>query len=122
MLVLPGRAKPVRDLLHDLPIRPAAFHRLENLVQPLDTPFRAGEGTLLLQARTSGQHYVRELAGLAKKDILNHEEVELAETGADIVGIRIDDAHLFTKQVHPLELPLVNRLNHFAIVQTLDAL
>src|SRR5258708_14099224 len=119
MLVLPRRATPVSYLLHDLPVRPAAFHRLESLVQPLDTPFRAGEGTLLLQARTSGQHYVRELAGLAKKDILNHEKVELAETGADIVGIRIDDAHLFPEQSHRLNLPLVNGINHSVASQTL---
>ena len=71
MLIIPGGAQPIRDLLHNLPVRAAALGRLENLVQPLDAPFRAGEGTFFLQARTRGQHYVGESAGRAEKDILD---------------------------------------------------
>ena len=59
MLVLPRRAKPIRYLLHDLPVRPAAFHRFENLVQPLDTPFRTGEGALFFQAGARRKHVGR---------------------------------------------------------------
>ena len=102
-----------------MPVRAAASDRFESLVEPLDAPFRAGEGTLFFQARTSGKHHVGEAAGHAEKDILNHEEFQFAESGADIIGVRIDDAHLFAEQVHCLQLSLVNGLDHFVIVQAL---
>jgi hypothetical protein len=119
MLVVPACAKMVGDVLNDSPVRPGPLEGLEHLVQPLDPPFGAREGPLLLHAWRRWQHDVGKSGRAAEKDVLHDEELQLLERRAHVIRVRVDDAHLLADQVHRLELALVNAVHHLVVVQTL---
>ncbi len=119
MLILPRRAETIGDVLDDSPVGAAAFQRFEHLVQPLDSPFRARKRAFFFEARARGQHHVSKTAGGAEKDVLHDEKVQFREPIADKVCVGIHKAHLFAKQIHGLELALMDRIDHFVIIESL---
>ena len=117
MFVIPVRPEMVRHVLDDLPVGPAPFERLEDLIEPLNSPLGAGERAFLFQARGGGQHDVGESAGVAEEDVLNDEEIKLGECILDVVRVGIDQAHFLAEQIHRLELAGVNGVDHLVIVE-----
>src|SRR6267142_1223318 len=99
MLVFPIRAEPVGDILDDLPVRASAVERLKHLIQPLNSPLGAGERALFFKAGSRGQHHVGELAGLAEENVLNDEELELAERVLNVIGVGVDYAHFLANDI-----------------------
>ena len=49
---------------------------------------------------------------------MHNEEVELLESAANVVRIRIDDAHLLADHIHGFELAGMNRLHHLVVIET----
>src|SRR5262245_41717312 len=97
MFVIPVRTEVVRHVADDPPVGPTPFERFEDLVEALDSPLGAGEGPLLLQAGGGGKYDIRVATGVAEEDVLDHEEIELGEGVLDVVRVRVDQAHFFTK-------------------------
>ena len=102
---MPVRAHAVGDLLDDLPVRPAAFERFENPIQPLDAPLRAREGPFLFQTWTRGEHDIRKAAVVLKKISCTTKNSSLLNAVGDIIGVRVDDAHLLAEKVQALSFP-----------------
>src|SRR5579863_8168555 len=109
MLIFPTGAQAVGDLLNDLPVGTAFPERLEGPVESLNASLRAGEGPFLFQTWTGRQNHIRKAAGLGEEDLLHHKEVQFRQRSADIIGVRIYDAHLFAEDVHSLDASVVNR-------------
>src|SRR5208282_2923493 len=89
MLILPTCAQPVSDVLNNDPVGTAFSQRLKSLVETLDAPLCAGEGTLFFQARTGWQYHIRKAAGLTEEDLLHYEEIELRQRIRNIVRVGI---------------------------------
>src|SRR5207245_10076246 len=98
MCEIPLGAGTIGDFLYDSPIGPAALQRFEHFIEPLDAPLRAGERAFLLQARAGGQDDIRKPAGVAKENVLNHEEIELRKTSIRNVLIRVHEADFLAEQ------------------------
>src|SRR5258708_35548681 len=60
MPILPFRAEAIGNVPDNLPVWPAAFQRVEHLVEPLDAPFRAREGALFFKTWTGGRRAIGE--------------------------------------------------------------
>src|ERR1017187_2520263 len=93
MFVLPARAQPIGDVLDDDPVRTAISERLKNLIETLDAPLSAGEGSFFFQTRAGRENHVRKAAGVAEEDLLHNKEVELRQSVAHVVCIGIDEAN-----------------------------
>src|SRR5208337_1678502 len=117
MLVLPAGAQAIGDVLDDDPIGAAFSERFKNLVQTLNAPLGAGEGSFLFQTRTGGKNHVGKAAGLAEEDLLHHKEVELRQSVADIVGVGVDEAHFFAEYIHCLEFAIVDGVYHHVVIE-----
>src|SRR5258705_193734 len=117
MLVVPISSEMVCNVTDDLPIRPAPCEWFNHFIKSLNSSFGAGERAFLFQTWPRREDDIGVLAGLAEKDFLHDEELELGEGVANIVCVGIDNAHLFADEVHSLELALLNRFNHLVIVQ-----
>ncbi len=117
MFEIPISAETIGDLLYDSPIRPAAFERLEHLIKPLDAALGAGERAFLFEAWAGGQNNIRKPAGVAEENVLDDKEIELGQGFLDKVLIRVHKADFLAEQVHRLEFSLVNRLDHFLVIQ-----
>ena len=87
MLIVPFGSHTVGNVLRDLPISPAITQLRQGLVQPLDSPFGAGKGAVLLERRSAGENDIGITAGFAKEDILHDEEVQLLESSGNDVGV-----------------------------------
>ena len=119
MPVVPICAETIGDILCDLPIRPAAGKRLEDLIQPLDAPLGARERAFLFQAWAGRQDHIGETAGHAEENVLHHEEIELGERRPNMIGVGIHNGHLLANQVQRFQFALMDRVNHFVIIKTL---
>src|ERR1700730_16138708 len=54
----------------------------------------------------------------AEENVLHDEKFQLCEGFADKVRVRIHKAYLFAKQIHGLELALMNRVDHLVIIES----
>ena len=118
MLIIPPRSQGTGDVLNDLPIRPATLEWIENLVEPLDAPLRAGESPFLFEAGRSGQHNIGVSTCVAEENVLYNEKIKFFKCSAYIVRVRIDDAHLFADHVHGFELAGMNGFHHLVVIET----
>src|SRR2546421_11189583 len=98
MFVFPIRAQVIGNILDDLPVWTGACKRLEDLIQPLNTPLGAGECSFFFKAWRCGEDDVGEVAGLSAEDGLTHEENEAAQRSPDACGVWIARAQIHS---HP---------------------
>src|SRR5256885_17097784 len=98
MSIVPLRTQGIGNVLNDFPIRPATLEWLENFIESLDAPLRAGESPFLFEAGRSGQHKIGVLTSVAEENVLYNEKINFFKCSAYIVRVRIVDDHLF---VHP---------------------
>ena len=119
MLIGPTSAHTVGQFHGDAPVRFALTQRLKDLVEALDAPLCAGEGALLFKRRRSRQHHVGIAAGLGEEDVLHHEQVEPLECARHAIGICVGADHVFTRQIHRLQLAVIDRIHHLVVVQAL---
>src|SRR5262249_21235677 len=102
VLIIPLCTEPVCNVSDDLPIRPAFSQWLEHLIEPLNSSLSVRKRTFFFQTGAARQDYIGKTASDAEKDVLHDEEVELGERIADIVRIRIHNAHFFADHVQCL--------------------
>src|SRR5258708_28066766 len=107
MLILPVSPHLISEILDDLPIRLAVLERFKDLIEALNPPLRAGEGTFLFQAGRSRQHNVGVAAGITEKKILNEQELEPRGRIANKILVLFNKAHRFSYEIHYLELPTI---------------
>src|SRR5947208_11509794 len=84
VLIIPPRSQGAGDVLNDLPIRPATLEWIENLVEPLDAPLRAGESPFLFEAGRSGQHNIGVSTCVAEENVLYNEKIKFFKCSAYI--------------------------------------
>ena len=53
----------------------------------------------------------------AEEDLLHDKEIELRQRIADIVGVRVDQAHLFAEDIHRLEAAVVDGVDHQVVIE-----
>src|SRR2546427_2576323 len=94
VLIVPPCSQGTGDVLNDLPIRPATLEWIENLVEPLDAPLRAGESPFLFEAGRSGQTTIGVSPFVAEENALYNEKTKFLKCSAKLVRVRIDDANL----------------------------
>ena len=109
----------IGNILDNFPIWPAACKRFEDLIESLDTSFRACESAFLFEAGRSRQYNIGISARVAEEDVLHDKEVELGECVGDIVGIGVHDAHFLAHEIHGFELAAMDGFHHLVVVQSL---
>src|SRR3981189_2996137 len=119
MSIVPARSELVPNILDELPIRLTTLEWFQHLIEPLDASLGTGECPFFFQARCSRQHTIGVSARVPEKDVLYDKEVELAECGADMVSVGIDDTHFLADDIQRFELAGVNRFHHLVVVQSL---
>src|SRR5207245_5789357 len=96
---------------------PATLEWIENLVEPLDAPLRAGESPFLFEAGRSGQHNIGISTCVAEENVLYNEKIKFFKCSAYIVRVRIASAHLLANHVHESKLLVVNCFYHRVVIK-----
>src|SRR6266478_6740850 len=75
--IMPVGTQLIGNVLDDRPVRAATGKRFEYLIEPLDAPLRAREGSLFLKAGRARKNHICVAASLAEENVLDDEKVEL---------------------------------------------
>ena len=97
------RAHAVGDELDDLPVGLGFAEGVDGLVDALDAAFGAGEGAFFFERGGGGEDEVGVAAGLGEVDVLDDEELAVAEGVADVVGVGVGGDGVFALDVEALE-------------------
>ncbi len=110
-------AHAVGDELDDLPVGFGFAEGLYSFVDSLDAAFGAGEGALFFERGGGREDDVGEAAGLGEVDVLDDEELAVAECVADVAGVGVGGDGVFALDVEALEFALLDGADHLVVVE-----
>ncbi len=86
--------------------------RFDGLAHALDAPFGIGECSVGFGEAGRREHHIRKFCCFRKEEFLHHQELQLVQTGFDVVGVGIGQHRVFTEYIHGLKLPGVGLIEH----------
>ena len=100
-------------MLDDPQILARIAGHIERAAAKLYHAISIGDGAGFFRPGGRRQHHIGKVGGFGQENILHHQHLELGQTAACMVGVRIGHRRVFTHHVHALDLAVVSGIHDF---------